>query len=115
MKTVVITGSARGIGAASAALFADYGYKVVINYNTSEAEAAALLDVLKRKECNAIAVQADVSDPQEAQHLFDKAKEAVSQMAEIGVINGYNGNFMPKNNITRAEAAAMIVRALDLI
>lgn len=76
MKTVVITGSARGIGAATAALFADYGYNVVINYNTSESDAFALLDVLKAKGCNAIAVRADVSKPQEAQLLFNKAKEA---------------------------------------
>ena len=39
MRTAVITGSARGIGAATAALFADNGYNVVINYNTSKAEA----------------------------------------------------------------------------
>lgn len=76
MKTVVITGSARGIGAATAALFADYGYNVVINYNTSEADAHALLEQLKNKNCNVIAVRADVSVSQEAQHLFDKAKEA---------------------------------------
>ena len=47
--------------------------------------------------------------------ISEYAKVAVSQMSEIGVINGYDGEFMPKNNITRAEAVAMIVRALDLI
>ena len=47
--------------------------------------------------------------------ISDYAKEAVSNMAEIGVINGFDGKFMPRNNITRAEAVTMIVRALDLI
>lgn len=72
MSTAVITGSARGIGAATAALFADLGYNVVINYNTSEAEALALKEKLGEK---AIAVKADVSRPEGARLLFDAAKQ----------------------------------------
>lgn len=76
MKTVLITGSARGIGAATAALFADSGYNVVINYNTSEAEALSLCEALRTKGCNAIAVRADVSKQAEAELLFAEAKKA---------------------------------------
>ena len=76
MKTVLITGSARGIGAATAALFADSGYNVVINYNTSEAEALSLCETLRTKGHNAIAVNADVSNMDEAEFLFDEAKKA---------------------------------------
>lgn len=76
MKTVLITGSARGIGAATAALFADSGYNIVINYNTSESEATALCESLTKKGHSAIAVKADVSKPEEAQFLFEKAKDA---------------------------------------
>ncbi len=70
MSTAVITGSARGIGAATAALFADSGNNVVINYNTSEKEAFELKEKLGK---NAIAVQADVSKPDEAKKLIDTA------------------------------------------
>ena len=73
MSTAVITGSARGIGAATAALFADSGYNVVINYNTSEKEAFELKEKLGDK---AIAVKADVSTPEGANLLFEKANEA---------------------------------------
>ncbi len=76
MKTVLITGSARGIGAATAALFADSGYNVVINYNTSEAEALSLCEKLRIKGCNAIAVKADVSKKNEAEFLFGEAKKS---------------------------------------
>ncbi len=76
MSTVVITGSARGIGAATAALFADSGYNVVINYNTSETQALALCDRITADGGKAIAVQADVSRPDEAKRLFDEAKKA---------------------------------------
>ena len=41
-KTVLITGAPKGIGAATAILFAQKGYNVVINYNDSY-EAASLL------------------------------------------------------------------------
>ena len=76
MKTVLITGSARGIGAATAALFADSGYNVVINYNTSETEALSLCSALEAKGCKTIAVKADVSKTDEVDFLFSKAKEA---------------------------------------
>lgn len=70
MSTAVVTGSARGIGAATAALFTAYGYDVVINYNTSEKEALMLKEKLGEK---AVAVQADVSKPGEAKKLIDTA------------------------------------------
>ena len=73
MSTAVITGSARGIGAAIAALFADSGYNVVINYNTSEKEALELKEKLGDKT---IAVKADVSTSEGAKLLFEKANEA---------------------------------------
>lgn len=76
MSTVLVTGSARGIGAATAALFADMGYNVVINYNTSKNAATALLEKITAKGGKAIAVQADVSRMSEAQRLFDEAKKA---------------------------------------
>lgn len=76
MSTALITGSARGIGAATAALFADMGYNVVINYNTSKSEALSLCEEIKARGGNAVAVQADVSKISDAQRLFDEAKKA---------------------------------------
>ena len=76
MKTVLITGSASGIGAATAALFADSGYNVVINYNTSEKEALLLCNELKEKGLNVIAVKADVSNVDEVDFLFTQAEKA---------------------------------------
>ena len=40
-QTVLITGGARGIGAATARLFAANGYNVIINYRTSKEKADA--------------------------------------------------------------------------
>lgn len=76
MKTALITGSARGIGAATAVLFAASGYNVIINYNQSKENALELCDKIRLNGGNAIAVQADVSNVNEANRLFDEAKKA---------------------------------------
>lgn len=42
-------------------------------------------------------------------------QEAVASVAKSGIITGYpDGTFLPKNNITRAEVATVLCRAIDL-
>ena len=60
-KTVLVTGSSRGIGAAMAEAFAEKGYNVVLNYREREEEALRLLEKIRGKT-SAIAVKCDVSD-----------------------------------------------------
>ncbi|MDW0116324.1 S8 family serine peptidase [Sporosarcina thermotolerans] len=43
------------------------------------------------------------------------AIESVYKAAAIGIIKGNNGYFNPKNNATRAEAAVMLYRALNVL
>jgi 3-oxoacyl-[acyl-carrier protein] reductase len=65
-RVVVITGAARGIGAATARAFAGEGARVVVNYLTSRDEADALVASLPE----AIALQADCSREDEIDRLF---------------------------------------------
>ena len=48
-KTVIITGSSKGIGAATAIKYAEKNYNVVINYLTDEQSAINLSNELKNK------------------------------------------------------------------
>lgn len=65
MKNVLITGSSRGIGAATARLFAKEGCNVYINYNKSEEKALELASSL-----GACAIKADVGNSNEVENMF---------------------------------------------
>lgn len=75
MRTVLITGSARGIGAQTAKLFAAEGYNVVVNYNKSEKEAAETCREISLSGGNSVMIQADVSSRKQAERLFDQARK----------------------------------------
>lgn len=61
-KTAFVTGASRGIGRAIAKKLALGGCRVGINYLKEEEKANALVDELRNMGCEAMAVQADVSD-----------------------------------------------------
>ncbi|MBE7027889.1 MAG: SDR family oxidoreductase [Ruminococcaceae bacterium] len=69
MKTTLITGASRGIGAQTAKIFAENGYRVIINYNKSENVAEALA-----KEIGASAIRADVSKRNDVELMFNRIK-----------------------------------------
>ena len=78
MSTVLITGASRGIGAATARLFAQQGWNVAINYHKSEAAALALAGELAALGVRTVALCADVSDPAQAAKLVERT------VAELG-------------------------------
>jgi NAD(P)-dependent dehydrogenase (short-subunit alcohol dehydrogenase family) len=67
-KVIIVTGGARGIGAATCRLAAEQGYAVCVNYLKSKRAADALVSSLKGK---AIAVAADVADERDVLRLFE--------------------------------------------
>ena len=76
-KTVLITGSAHGIGKAIAEIFAEHKnyYRIILNYFNSKKEAESLADKLRSKGCDAIAIQADVSNFDSVQHMMLEANK----------------------------------------
>lgn len=47
--------------------------------------------------------------------IAEYALGAVNGLANLGLINGYNGGFAPLDNTTRAEAAALLLRVSDYV
>ena len=72
---VVVTGASRGLGRAIAQEVARGGAKVVVNYSRSKEPAEELVNEISENGGEAIAVQADVSDAEQAQRLIDQAIE----------------------------------------
>ena len=74
-KVILITGASRGIGRATALLAADYGAKVIVNYNKSEKEAEEVVNQIKKKKQEAIKIKANVAKEEEVKQMFKQIKE----------------------------------------
>jgi len=81
----IVTGSATGVGAASAKLLASKGCNVVINYTRSESEARETEAACKALGVETILCKADVSKDEDCRRM---AKEALDKWGRIdGLIN----------------------------
>ena len=98
-KVALVTGASKGIGTAIAENMAAEGASVVVNYARSKAGADAVVDRIMQNEGKAVAVQADVSQPEEIERLFDEAKEAFGKL-DILVNNAGVYEFLPLESIT---------------
>lgn len=75
-RVAIITGSSRGIGAATARRLAQDGYSVTVNYLTNRDLAAQVVRDIEAAGGRAIARQGDVADPAAVKVLFDTNHEA---------------------------------------
>lgn len=90
-KVAVVTGSSRGIGAATVKLLAAHGARVAVNYVKSQDEGKAVVAHIEQNGGQAILVQADVSKPQEAERLVNEARRAFGTVDIL--VNNANFSF----------------------
>jgi 3-oxoacyl-[acyl-carrier protein] reductase len=98
-KVAVVTGASKGIGASIAEHLAAEGASVVVNYASSKSGADAVVKRITDKGGKAIAVQADVSKPQEIEKLFEETKTAYGKL-DILVNNAGIYEFLPLESVT---------------
>jgi 3-oxoacyl-[acyl-carrier protein] reductase len=97
-KVAIVTGASKGIGAAIAEKLAANGAAVVVNYSRSASEAEALVKRIRNGGSRAIAVQADLSRPAEAEKLFKRALEEFGRV-DVLVNNAGTYEFLPLSGI----------------
>lgn len=102
MRTVLVTGGSRGIGAALVRRFAREGHLVAFIYHQSHAAAAALV-----KETGAISICADIGDEKQA---VSAVGEALRQLGHIDVLinNAGISSFRLFTDITGEEWNRML-------
>lgn len=76
MKTMLITGGSRGIGAAVARLAGERGFSVCVNYRSNAGAADAVVRGIQSKGGQAIAVQADVAVETDVVRMFQQVDDA---------------------------------------
>jgi len=101
-RTVIITGASRGIGKATAELFAHHGDHVLINYHQSEEKAYSLLNLLKSQGCSAECFQADVSKRREVDSMVEFCLEKFGRI-DILVNNAGRSETKLFTDITEEE------------
>lgn len=80
-KVAVITGAGRGIGAATALLFASKGYAVCINYKSNSKSANELAQKIIEDGGKCITVQADVSCENDVIRMFSTVDKELGRVS----------------------------------
>ncbi len=84
-SVLLVTGGGRGIGAATCLLASKAGYSVAVNYLADRTAADALVAQIHHGGGNAIAIQANVSLPNDITRMFDEAEQAFGPVT--GLVN----------------------------
>lgn len=106
-KVALVTGSSRGIGAATVSRLAEDGHAVTVNYVGNRDRAAAVVREIEAKGGRAIAVQADVSDANAVRRLFDETERAYGGV-DVVVSNASIMRLAPFSDMTDADLDRMI-------
>src|ERR1017187_10210116 len=93
---VIITGSASGLGAATAITLAKGGARIVVNYASSQAEAEHTADLCRTEGAEVTVVQGDVSRD-------DDCKRIVAAAAQWGRLDALINNAGTTKHVNHSD------------
>ena len=89
-RAALITGSSRGIGRAIALQLARQGASIAVNYLRNEDAAKDVQATIRSYEGQAVLLQGDVSDPEQAERVVDMAHDAFGRLDILVNNAGFN-------------------------
>jgi NAD(P)-dependent dehydrogenase (short-subunit alcohol dehydrogenase family) len=98
----IVTGSASGLGAATAAILAKGGGKIAVNYSNSKKEAEETADLCRKAGAEVLVVQGDVSRDDDCKKIV----AAVGGWAKLDILvnNAGTTKHMPHDNMDGLSA-----------
>ena len=98
----IVTGSASGLGAATAAILAKGGGKIVVNYSNSKKEAEETADLCRKAGAEVLVVQGDVSRDEDCKKIV----HAVGGWARLDILvnNAGTTKHVPHDNLDGLSA-----------
>jgi len=93
-KVAVVTGASSGIGKAVALTFAEEGSTVTVDYRSHPDEAKGVVEQITGAGGRALAIQADISEPEDVEELVQKTVEEFGRL-DVMVNNAGIENKMP--------------------
>jgi 3-oxoacyl-[acyl-carrier protein] reductase len=101
-RTALVTGGSRGIGGAVCALFGKLGARVAVHFAHDANAARGVVADITGAGGEAVAVQADLSNPEAASHLIRQAEERLGPLDTV-VVNHGIWKRAPITTMSRAE------------
>jgi 3-oxoacyl-[acyl-carrier protein] reductase len=101
-KGALVTGGSGGIGRAVATRLAEDGFAVAVHYSGNAANALKVVDEIKARGGEAIAIKADVGDAAQVERLFQETADAFGR---IDVVVNTAG-IMPLSPIAKLDLEA---------
>ncbi len=96
MKYALITGASRGIGRATALLFAKRGINVAVNYLNSEEKAQKVVDEAVRYGVRAFSVRADVSSEEDVKRMISQVEKEFGTLHILVNNAGLSSHYNPE-------------------
>ena len=92
-KTLIVTGSSRGIGAAIARMAGERGWDVAVNYRADRAAAEAVAAAIRAAGPRSLAIQGDIARESDVIRLFETVDRELGSLDALvnnaGIITAY--------------------------
>jgi NAD(P)-dependent dehydrogenase (short-subunit alcohol dehydrogenase family) len=107
MKTILITGAARGIGRATAVLCGRQGFSVGINYAGNDAAAQSAVALVEQAGGRAIAIKGDVAVEADVIRVFDTVAQTFGALDGVVINAGIAAPALPLADISAERLRRM--------